>query len=158
MGYYKIAQICRNGHVQSTDVERHSPGPRCEECGAEGITKCPHCAAPIHGYYHVEGVLAIGERFSPPKYCHNCGKPYPWTEVRLQALHELISEMEGVSAEEKQRLNGSRDDLIADTPRTEVAVTRFKKALARAGPEVAIAMKKILIEVGTEAVKKSLGI
>ncbi len=156
--YYKTAQICRNGHVRSVDAAYHNDGPRCAECGAENITECPACQEAIHGHYEIPGVMDLTGRYDLPKHCHNCGKPYPWTQAKLEALRELVAEMEGLSQHEKERLAGSLDDLIADTPKTEVAVMRMKKGLAKAGSEVATAAKNILVDVVTDAVKRQFGL
>ncbi|WP_368410979.1 DUF2321 domain-containing protein [Halomarina pelagica] len=75
-------QVCKNGH-QITEVYHRSPEFRqkyCEKCGAETIITCPECGAEIKGHYHVEGVVSMGSSKDVPKYCHDCGEPYPWTE------------------------------------------------------------------------------
>jgi hypothetical protein len=157
--HYDTAQVCVNGYVITNNIE-HNPeltAPRCDECGAETITACPSRAKLLRGRYHVPGVAGAW-RHTAPKYCHKCGAAYPWTQAKLDALRELVNEIESLTADEKDRLSRSLDDLIAETPRTEVAVTRLKKGLARAGAEVAVAAKNILVDIASEAAKKRLGI
>jgi hypothetical protein len=55
---------------------------------------------------------------------------------------------------EKILLQASIDDLVADTPRTSVALVRFKKLMPKLGRQAAESLKSILVNVVTEAVKK----
>ena len=45
---------------------------------------------------------------------------------------DLADELDELSDEEKEKLKATLDDLIPDTPQTEVAGTRFKKIMRRA--------------------------
>jgi len=92
--------------------------------------------------------------FTPPAFCHACGKPYPWTEAALRAAQDLASELVSLSPEERQVLAGSLSDIIRDTPRTALAATRFKALVAKAGPAAAQAFKKIITEMATDVAKK----
>lgn len=155
--YYDTAQICMNGHVVNSmaDSTPQSNQKHCTECGAETITACPECKAQIRGYYHVPGVIgSFG--YEKPNYCHNCGEAYPWTVASLEAAAELADELEGLSVKEQQQLKDSFPDLVRDTPKTIVAEIRFKKLMKKAGSEAYEGMKAILINVVSEAVKKSL--
>lgn len=155
--YYDTAQICLNGHVVNT-MASSSPQfnqKHCEVCGAQTITACAVCNAPIRGYYHAPGVIGLFE-YDNPSYCYNCGEAYPWTVASLEAAAELADELEGLSLEERQQLKDSFPDLVRDTPKAIVAETRFKKLMKKAGSEAYDGMKSILINVVSEAVKKSL--
>jgi hypothetical protein len=155
--YYDTAQICLNGHVINTYASSfpESNEKHCGECGALTITGCVDCKAPIRGYYHVVGVFAA-DHYHKPSYCYNCGKPYPWTKASLDAAQELADELEHLNAEERQQLKDSLPDLLKDTPRTAVAETRFKKLMKKAGAEAFNAMRSILIDIVSEAVRKSV--
>jgi hypothetical protein len=48
----------------------------------------------------------------------------------------LADELDELSPDDKELLKGSLDDLVADTPRTPLAATRFKKLVAKLGPVV----------------------
>lgn len=87
---YRTAQICKNGHVitSNTNYTAHLSN-FCPECRAETITFCPNCNAPIRGQYDVPGVIGIST-YIPPKYCHHCGHPFPWTESTLNSISELL--------------------------------------------------------------------
>jgi hypothetical protein len=67
-------------------------------------------------------------------------------------------EVAELSEEERQKLAASIDDLISDTPKTQLAVQRVKQMLPKLGVGAAGAMKELLVSVATEAVKKALGL
>lgn len=155
--WYDTAQICLNGHIVNKETfsspERNQE--YCDKCGIKTITACPECNAPIKGYYNVPRVVSIGG-YRKPSYCHNCGKPYPWTVSSIQAASELADELDDLNSSEKQQLKDSFSDLIQNTPKSVVAETRFKKIIKKAGTEAYQEMKSILIEIVSESVKKSL--
>jgi hypothetical protein len=155
--YYDTAQICLNGHVVNTMAASspQSNQKHCTECGSQTITACPECNSTIRGYYHVPGVIGFFD-YDKPAYCYNCGKPFPWTVSGLEAASELADELDGLSQEEKQQLKESFPDLVRNTPKTVVAETRFKKLMKKAGAEAYDGMKSILVDVVSEAVKKSI--
>ena len=156
---YDTAQVCLNGHVTNPRFQKGSifNVDYCEECGSKTITKCPACNTNIRGHFHCPGVLVLGmgER-TAPKFCHNCGKPYPWTESRLQAVRDYLDELEEFNSEEKAILKDSLDDLVRQTPRTELAIHRLKKFLKKAGVPVYEGLKHVAKEILTEAVKKAI--
>jgi hypothetical protein len=64
------AIYCTKGHfIESTDPKR-TPAKFCGACGAESVPKCPQCDA------------SIPIETPAPKFCKNCGKPFPWTNVK----------------------------------------------------------------------------
>ena len=91
MGYYAQAAICKNGHVETEDTSFYSGGRFCKKCGEEIINSCPNCGTAIQGEYYEPGVIGILP-YTPPSYCHNCGKPYPWTMARIEAAKMLIED------------------------------------------------------------------
>jgi hypothetical protein len=68
----------------------------------------------------------------------------------------LADELDGLTADEKEKLKYSLPDLVKDGPRTTVAETCFKKIMKKAGSEAYEGMKSILVDVVNEAVKKSV--
>jgi hypothetical protein len=150
MGTYDTAQICMNGHVV-TDTFRRSPEFRqsfCHECGQPTIHACPHCKTEIRGDYHAPGVLAIGfERKPAPAFCFSCGKPFPWTVHKIEAAKAMADELSELSDADRVMLKASIDQIAADTPMTEVGVTRFKKLLPKMAKESADAMRRLVIDV-----------
>lgn len=156
-GSHDVAQICLNGHVITSGL-RLSPElaeDRCSKCGAETTSECPSCECAIRGYYSVPGVIAFNE-YLRPAFCHRCGEPFPWTKSMLEAARELAMDEEVLSQDERKAWVASLDDLVVDTPRTQVAALRFKKYFAKAGAATAAAMREIIVEIASEAAKKAL--
>lgn len=149
------AQICENGHVITTRSIGH-PDRRqafCDRCGAATLDACPACAKPIRGkssqYY---------QEWRQPSYCPECGSAYPWTEQRLTAGRAIIDSAANLTEEERGELKGGLQDVVRDSPRTQVAVLTIRAFLGKVAPEVASGLKQILVEVASEAAKKQLGL
>lgn len=159
MGYYDVAQICLNGHT-ITRSARTSPEftkKFCGKCGEATIAACQACNEPIQGEYHVPDVAFLGfNPPPPPSFCHACGKPYPWTQRRLDAAKALAEEFDGLSTDDRNLLKQSLDDLHHDGPQTQVAAARFKKIMSKVGKESYSAMKEIIVGVLSEAARKSV--
>ena len=155
--YYDTAQICMNGHVINSMAKDHPQSNQefCSDCGEKTIAECPSCNSNIRGHYHVSGVIGFSE-YRAPSYCFGCGKPYPWTTSRLEAATELADELEGLTSEEKEKLKSALPELVKNGPKTVVAETRFKKIIKKSGADAYEGMKSILIDVVSEAVKKSI--
>ena len=160
---YDIAQICNNGHIITSRFASRPESRKkfCDKCGAATITNCQNCNSPIRGYSRPiiddSGGLVMGFSLSaPPSFCPDCGKPYPWTEAKFKAAQELSDEIENLSPEEREILKKSLDDIVRDTPQTTVAVNRFKKIVAKAGPVAAEGFKKILWDIASEFAKRQI--
>ena len=160
MDGYDIAQICLNGHLISrfagSSPERRANA--CPECGAKTILQCQECNALIRGNYHVDFVIGVSSNFVIPKHCHNCGAPYPWTRRSIEAMKKLLEEEDALDEESKGKALEAIPDLIANTPSTPLAEARWKKVLSKVTKSAGEGLRTILIEVATEAVKKSLGL
>lgn len=163
MSYYHTALICENGHLLASSLEYAGAkdAPHCERCGARTLSACANCNAPIRGGYahHTQlyGTSYVA-RYDAPKFCHECGKPYPWTASAVMAWREMAEESEGLDESEKRRLAASIDDLVCDTPRTQLAVQRLKQLAPKLGVTVWGGMKEVLVSVATEAARKGLGL
>lgn len=101
--------------------------------------------------------MLVGE-YSPPRFCHNCGRPYPWTEAKLQSAPALIDELEELSAEEKEKLKSSVEELARNAPSTEVAPLRVKKAFLKLSKAGAESLRQLLVDALSEAAKKAMGL
>jgi len=158
-GYYLTALVCLDGHMLTTGLE-DSPemaANHCSQCGAKTISRCPQCQQNIRGYLKIPGVFYPGSS-TPPKFCHSCGKPYPWTKSALAAAREYADELDMLTEDERELLKKSLDDLVRDTPQTNVAGLRVKKLMAKAGRETASAMRDIIVDVLSETAKKTIGL
>lgn len=157
--YYDVAQICLNGHC-ITGAARGRPENQekfCHQCGAETITACPACHSDIKGCLQVPGLPLLGE-YKVPAYCPNCGKPYPWTQARINAIAEIIRDDENMQETSQEALVGSLPDIIVETPRTNLAAVRVQKALAAVGKFTAEGIRQFVIDFGCEFVKSQLGL
>lgn len=160
MGHYHIAQICLNGDCISDriDVNKELSQKYCKKCGAKTITACPNCNTPIRGEYDVEGITVIGYEYDVPAFCCECGTPYPWTKSALDSAELLISEDDVLTSDIKNKVIESLPDIIAETPRTQLAASRFKRALISAGKFTVDGMRQFAIEFGCELALKIIGI
>ena len=159
---YRTAQVCRNGHPTTESLEE-SPeraAAYCSDCGEPTICECPDCDAGIRGKYKVEGGYPDFSGYAPPGYCYQCGSPFPWTLAKIEAAKALADEFDELTETERERLKETIDDLSSDTPRTELSVHRYRKIVGeivgRIGKGAASSLKSMVIEVATEAAKKSL--
>jgi hypothetical protein len=123
----------------------------------EPIEGCHSCGWPIAGPGPHSWMAGTGP-FRPPKYCGQCGHPFPWTETALEAAKEYTDDLEQLTAAEKILFKETLDDLTRDTPRTPLAANRFKRLLNKIGPVAGSVLQKLMETVVTEAVKKSMGL
>jgi len=154
-----VAQICRNGHLVLSSLKDFPQFRKsyCEDCGAPTIEQCQTCSWPIAGPSPTAW-MGGGGPYKPPRYCGECGKPFPWTEIALAAAREYADDLDELSLEEKSTLKGTFDDLTVDTARTPLAANRFKKFMAKVGPAAGGVLQKIVETVATEAAKKAIGL
>jgi len=93
-----------------------------------------------------------------PPYCPDCGNPFPWTEERLKAAHDLIEELDELTGDEKTRLNESISELAHGSAQTPVAITRIKKIALKIGKGSWTLLEKIITDVASDTVKKTIGL
>lgn len=162
LGDYDVQQVCLNGHVITPWAIRQPTSRQafCDGCGAKTITACEGCGAYLTGANWKEDAVDIFYRppAVPRAFCVGCGKPYPWTQQRMDAALALAAEISDVDANEIERLRESIPNLAANTPASGLAVTRWKKLLARAGGEAGTFIRKLLGEIVTTEIKRHMGI
>ena len=153
---YHVAQICENGHCISALFDEHSSEGQafCERCGARTIIECPSCHTKIRGYEEI----GLPYHYTVPSYCYKCGAPFPWTQSAIESAAELIREDEQLAPENQTALVASLPDIITETPKSQLAAVRLKKALAAAGKFTADGLRQFAIDFGCELVKKQLGL
>ncbi|MFZ3579922.1 DUF2321 domain-containing protein [Virgibacillus sp. DJP39] len=158
MGCYPTAQICMGGHAitDSLEISPELSANFCDLCGRETISKCQKCDTNIRGDYNVDGVVALGGTYSAPKYCHDCGSSYPWTNEALEVAYDLADVLDELSDEEINNLKITIDELVQDGPKADVASAKFKKTVSNSGPSIANSFNNILSGVLSEAIKKSI--
>ena len=156
--WYDTAQICINGHpinCMSVSSPEHNK-KFCDRCGAQTITNCGNCNAPIKGFYHEYWASRPGNVswFTPKSFCPDCGKPYPWTEAKLKAAKKLADLLEDLSPEEREILKKSIDDIISDTPQTAVAANKIEILVAKVGKVAAEQLRQLIVDIASETAKK----
>lgn len=157
MGVYRTAEICLNGHVSTSSADT-SPELRetdCSKCGEPTITQCPNCQSSIRGYYNVPGVLSL-QKYNCPSFCHNCGKPFPWTERYLQAASELMELSGKLEGAELTQFKADLNSLVKDTLQAKVASFRVKTFMSKVGKEIASGVRDILVDIVSETAKKAI--
>lgn len=153
------AQVCLNGHPINSTVNARPDLNRkfCARCGQQTILECLNCHAAIRGYSGSQALgIAYAIGYEPPAYCDACGAPFPWTEARIKAAKDLAAELEGLADHERALLAASIDDLVRDTPRTQLAATRFKKLLAKVKERGGAVLWDMVKGLASEAAKKIL--
>jgi hypothetical protein len=152
---YDNAQVCEKGHVitRFADTRQHHLKNFCDVCGAPTIRTCPKCSKKIQGHYH-GGAPHTGK--PAPAFCHECGAPYPWTQLRMDAAKQLADEDAGFSPEETEQFVKSLESIVGQSPDAALATSRFKKLMTKAGGPVSKALRDILVDVLSEAVKKTI--
>lgn len=153
MNFYN-AYICLNGHVSSSYKEKANE-TYCKHCGEAIINTCPHCNSPIRGDEIPDGIVFVSH-YDPPAYCYNCGKAFPWTERKLEALQELVEFDENMQQEQKEYIINNSSSLVVDTPKSKVVATKFKSFLSKASSATASVVRDIIVDVASEAVKKTI--
>lgn len=154
MNIYHRASICLKGHIISN--EEKIENEYCEKCGSEIINYCPNCQKEIRGKKYEADDNPRKFPYHLPKYCYNCGKPYPWTLSRIKSIEACILEDESISSNEKEELTTLIPDIITETPNTNSASIKFKKVLSKIGGVTKEMLTKIIIEVACEAAKTYL--
>lgn len=156
METYDTGIACKNGHeinASATDYPQFNAA-FCGKCGAPAIDECLECHAKLRGSYR-GGVVTV-QRWKPARFCHSCGAAYPWTREALSTARLLADEDEKLSDDDRQVLQMSLDDLTKDGPAATLAATRFKRVIAKAGASTASGIKEVMVNVLSEAAKKSI--
>jgi hypothetical protein len=133
---------------------------RCPQCGAIVLTACPECGTRVRGDYDSPGVVALGFPYDPPKFCDECGAPFPWVgrEERLYELENVMEQEPGLDEATKLWLReqiAHLHDIEAMDPKAQRDVWQPIKDHAEVlwnNP----AAQKIMGTLMSEAVKRAL--
>ena len=159
---FGYAQICLNGHIityKSNDLKILQPF--CASCGQKVTIECENCQTPIRGGVRYESHIGppyryYSDPYKRPSYCYKCGHTFPWTKSAEEAAFELIEFSTELNDSEKNELQSSIQNLLIESPKTNVSVVKFKSYASKAGTEIAKGLKDILIDLVSETVKKSI--
>jgi len=153
--HYDIAQICLNGHVITSRAGSHPDRQQrfCDKCGKPTLLTCPKCNTPIRGYDNTP--TYGGGRYAAPSFCHNCGSPFLWTQRKQQAAIDLFNDA-WEDEQDRKIFKESIKQITKDTPQAQVASKRLTRLLGKLGKGTASAIRDILVDLASEAVKKIL--
>ncbi len=152
---FDTAQICLSGHI-TNDTMLAMPEVSedyCKRCGEKTITSCPKCDEQIRGAL-LDELGGLSPLRHPPRYCHHCGKAFPWTETAIQAAIELSVEDANLDKTDEATLRDSIADIVTDSPRTQLGATRFKKVMGKLSTEGSRAVRDIIVSIVSESAKK----
>lgn len=156
-GIYRNAQICKNGHVITSNTNYADFLSKfCPECSAETITICLHCKTPIRGDYEIEGVFDFSSSYKAPAYCYNCGKPFPWTESKLNSISDLLDMQNQLTEDEKQYFMSYLPIIFNETPQSEVTALKLRLLFNKLPSEIGNLTKNVIVDVVSESIKKIL--
>lgn len=155
MGKYLTAVICKNGHIITPALELHPEKDTkyCTECGEETIKNCENCNEAIRGIF-LAGFTSW--HFSLPKNCHNCGKPYSWTQRKIDAAIKYSEEIENLEPQDIEILKKSIYEISSNSLNAEVSVIRYKKILKKIGGKIGEKLNDFIVDLASETIKKLL--
>ena len=156
MGYYKMGQACLNGHQITGDATSNLASNFCGTCGEATITTCPSCKATIRGKYYVENVIGFSG-WELANHCWGCGKAYPWTQAKLDAVQELADAIEELTPHEREVIVELMPHLVQETPRTKPAGFKVATILGKMTGPGRAALRDLLNDIVVEAGKTALG-
>jgi hypothetical protein len=76
----------------------------------------------------------------------------------MNAALELANQVGNVDRAEMEELTESLPNLASDTPQSGLAVVRWKKFIGKAGGTIGPFIQKLITDIATEAVKRSMGL
>lgn len=154
MARYDSAAICRRGHTFTAHVERAAEiAKRCVTCGAEILTNCPGCGQRIRGLSS-----NVSGKYRPPDFCDHCGTPFPWL-TRSGHIYQLENLLDEADLDPATRLEVREElEALARTDLSDDEERRRWERVKSLAPTVWDSGQKILVNVVSEAVKKSVGL
>lgn len=155
---YDVAQICLNGHIIN-DYAKSRPDHNtkyCAGCGVGTITNCLNCNKNIRGALNMSGAVSVGFAIHVPRYCRDCGEPYPWTQSKIESFRNLV-DLLSLDQDAKTILSDGIMSIISDTPQTEVVCAKFAKIIPKLKsqkPAIVSILSKIVTDHAKELLKE----
>jgi hypothetical protein len=159
---YGNVLVCMNGHVITAQAnDDQIPEKYCATCGDEIINKCLKCGT------YIKGIPRLVSHINPPysyfgnpyirqSYCTSCGEAHPWTLRGEAAAYELIELATALTPQEKEEWKQTIPVLIKESPKSGVALIKFKNLATKAGVEIGKAVKEVVVGVVAEVVKAAI--
>lgn len=156
-GKYSTAQVCMNGHMITSSIDKNPQlmEKYCSACGEITITTCPKCNSNIKGRYDIEGFASFSGGYEGAKaYCHNCGHPFPWTERRMNAAIESLREDGNFSDDDLKNVELDLIEMTKDSPASKPAALRLKKTLLKVSSSVGEVFRGLIVSIASETASK----
>lgn len=152
---FDVAQICLNGHVINSTTRNMPEFSKefCDKCGEKTTTVCPNCGKNIQGDYW--GSAVTFSEWLAPVYCIHCGKPFEWTNRKVNSAKELVTLSGSLDKSSIDILIQSIDDLVKKTNQ-EVAKIKFKRLIVKIEPEISKGIKESIFNILDENIRHSL--
>ena len=154
------AAVCKRGHVITGDMTTVHVADHCTDCGARVLTECPECRAYIRGLYHLPS--AADRHFEAPKFCENCGAPFPWVgrQERIYELQNILDDDEDLDEATKLWVREMLDRVRDADPTDEKEQRRlWQELIDHAGDFFRHpTTRRIVDTVVTEGVKRAIGL
>jgi hypothetical protein len=115
---------------------------------------CPECNECIQGQFISDGWTEDDREYRPPRYCHKCGAPYPWTAAALDELDRIAHGAAALNDSEKAELAEAFVRVVREEPGYQSRAVRAHELLMRAGKEAGALAKAIAVDVFSETVIK----
>lgn len=100
--------------------------------------------------------LTLGYFEPVPKYCRNCGKPFPWTIKELDSFDELLNLEENLKSTEKESLKKSVNLISGDDSLAKINASIIKAYLSKTDKTVGPLIYQFLVDFASETAKKVL--
>lgn len=157
---FKVA-ICKNGHLESSILKSvYVEEKFCKICGEKLICSCPSCSKDIEGATQDQELserIGGSSDFEIPNYCIKCGKPYPWTEKKLNDFKEILElQEEEITLELQTKIFETVKELISESnPETSLGMTKLGLLIKKLPSKDIIVntLSGILSSVATEVLK-----
>jgi len=96
--------------------------------------------------------------YEVPSFCHECGHPYPWIQNSIDAMMELMEFENAFTDRDKEEMKNALIDISNESSKTELGVTKIKKAIHQVSPTMKDIFIRIIINIASEKVKRDLGL
>ena len=153
---YKIAIICRNGHIidRVSETGYIRKGSKCIQCEAEVISKCESCGEPIRGDSYCDDpqiFIPKRKKYKPSPVCKKCKKPYPWTVNHIERADAILKADSRLSTEDKVTFSKCMTQLICGE---DCYMSMTKKYIGKVDISTKDCLRELITEINTEAVPK----
>ncbi len=111
------------------------------------------CGEPIRGAQK----HGLPTDYSRPRFCHVCGRPYPWVEEQLRTARDLLDHDDDLSLEDREDLWGDLQYVMSD-PKADLVPAKTKLIaikLKKASAYVRETMLDLLAKIAVESMKNS---